>query len=353
MTVPMHGQLHHDADPPERGLPGFDPQRMIRLVRNVVSECALDLSGYTVLTEAASGAYVVTPIAAALAGAKEVVAVTRTTKHGHASDIERNTLALAAMAGVPSGIISVVQNKDRHLLASADIVTNSGHVRPLDAESVGYLKHGAVVPLMFEAWEIQAGRFDVDLAALQARGIATAGTNERHPNIDVFSYLGLMAVKSLLDAGIAPFKTRVAILCDNPFSDYLRHGLESAGAIVSLGSDFEFLRNGSQPDVLLVAQRPCWKPVVSADDALWLSRHAPHTLIMQFWGDLDRSVLDTLGLQYWPEIAPPSGHMAVLPSAVGPEPIIRLQVGGLKVGQILLKPLEQRTAADMEYIDAL
>ncbi|MCV9967057.1 hypothetical protein OIU34_35080 [Pararhizobium sp. BT-229] len=353
MTVPMHGPLPHDAEISERSLPGFDPQRMIRLVKKAVSDCELDLSGYTVMTEAASGAYVVTPIAAALAGAKEVIAVTRTTRYGHASDIERHTLTLAAMAGVPPGTISVVQSKDRRLLASADIVTNSGHVRPLDAETIGCLKQSAVVPLMFEAWEIQAGRFDVDLAALQARGIATAGTNERHPNIDVFSYLGLMAVKSLLDAGIPPFKTRVAVLCDNPFSDYLRRGLEGAGAIVSSGPDFEFLRDGSQPDVLLVAQRPCWKPVVSADDALWLSRHAPHTVIMQFWGDLDRSMLDTLGLRYWPEIAPPSGHMAVLPSAVGPEPIIRLQVGGLKVGQVLLKPREQRTAADMEYIDAL
>lgn len=353
MTVPMHGLSPDEDAHLEPVVPGFDPQRMIRLVRKAVSECELDLSGYTIMTEAATGAYVVTPIAAALAGAKEVIAVTRTTRYGHASDIERNTLALAAMAGVPPGTISVVQNKDARLLASADIVTNSGHVRPLDAEMIGCLKHSAVVPLMFEAWEIQAGRFDVDLAALHARGIATAGTNERHPNIDVFSHLGLMAIKSLLDAGIPPYKTRIAVLCDNPFSDYLRRGLESVGAIVSSGSDFEFLRHEPQPDVLLVAQLPCWKPVVSMDDALWLSRHAPNTLIMQFWGDLDRSMLDMLGLRYWPEIAPPSGHMAVLPSAVGPEPIIRLQVGGLKVGQVLLKPWEQRTAADMEYIDAL
>jgi hypothetical protein len=350
MTVPMPKQTAAtDVDL----LPGFEPQRLLRLVRETVAACELDLSGYTVMTEAASGAYAVTPVAAALAGAKNVIAVTRTTRYGHAADIERNTLMLAAMAGIEPGVISVVETKDREALASADIVTNSGHVRPLDAEAIGCLKPTAVVPLMFESWEIQAGRFDVDLAALQARGIATAGTNERHPNVDVFSYLGLMAVKSLLEAGIAPYRARIAVLCDNPFAEYLRRGLEGVGAIVSLAADFETLRGGPRPDVLLVSQRPCWKPVLTSEDALWLARNAPDTLIAQFWGDLDRPMLDTLGLRYWPQIAPSPGHMAVLPSAIGPEAIIRLQVGGLKVAQVLLKPVELRTAADMEYVDAL
>jgi hypothetical protein len=350
MTVPM---AKHAAAADMDLLPGFEPQRLLRLVRETVSACDLDLSGYTVMTEAASGAYAVTPIAAALAGANKVIAVTRTTRYGHAADIENNTHMLAAMAGIEPGIISVVETKDKAALASADIVTNSGHVRPLDAEAIGCLKPTAVVPLMFESWEIQAGRFDVDLAALQARGIATAGTNERHPNVDVFSYLGLMAVKSLLEAGVAPYRARIAVLCDNAFAEYLRRGLEGVGAIVSLAADFETLREGPRPDVLLVSQRPCWKPVLTSEDALWLARNAPDALIAQFWGDLDRPMLDTLGLRYWPRIAPSPGHMAVLPSAIGPEAIIRLQVGGLKVAQVLLKPIEQRTAADMEYVDAL
>ena len=350
MTLPMPKQAAAaDADL----LPGFEPQRLIRLVRETVAACELDLSGYTVMTEAASGAYAVTPIAAALAGAKKVIAVTATTRYGHAADIDRNTQMLAAMAGIEPGIISVVETKEKAALASADIITNSGHVRPLDADVIGCLTPSAVVPLRFESWEIQAGRFDVDLAALQARGIAAAGTNERHPNVDVFSYLGLMAVKSLLEAGIAPYRARIAVLCDNPFAEYLRRGLEGAGAIVSLAADFETLRAGPRSDVVLVSQRPCWKPVLSLEDALWLARNAPDTLIAQFWGDLDRPMLDTLGLRYWPRIAPSPGHMAVLPSAIGPEAIIRLQIGGLKVAQVLLKPEGQRTAADMEYVDAL
>ena len=66
-------------------------------------------------------------------------------------------------------------------MQAADIVTNSGHVRPIDARIAGWMRPDAVVPLMFEAWEIDMGRDDVDLAALRDRGIRYAGTNERHP----------------------------------------------------------------------------------------------------------------------------------------------------------------------------
>jgi hypothetical protein len=43
--------------------------------------------------------------------------------------------------------------------------------------------------------------------------------------------------------------------------------------------------------------------------------------------------------------------MGVLPSDVGPEPIVRLQCGGLKVGQVLRLPPIMRTAADREFLD--
>jgi len=33
----------------------------------------------------------------------------------------------------------------------------------------------------------------------------------------------------------------------------------------------------------------------------------------------------------------PSGHMGILPSTIGIDPIIRLQSGGLKVAELMLK----------------
>ena len=51
----------------------------------------LDLRGKTVLTEAASGAYIVTPILAAIAGAK-VFAFSKTTRYGKVEEIFSNNV---------------------------------------------------------------------------------------------------------------------------------------------------------------------------------------------------------------------------------------------------------------------
>jgi hypothetical protein len=45
--------------------------------------------------------------------------------------------------------------------------------------------------------------------------------------------------------------------------------------------------------------------------------------------------------------------MGILPSAVGPEPIIRLQAGGLKVGQVLAQGLDRASQQDLAYIQTL
>jgi hypothetical protein len=89
------------AEPAVR--PGLGTDRLVRLMRRAVEECRLDLSGAVVLTEAATGPYVVTPVLAALAGAADVVALTRDTRYGTAAEVTRQTLALAAAAGVAAG----------------------------------------------------------------------------------------------------------------------------------------------------------------------------------------------------------------------------------------------------------
>src|SRR5207247_1742912 len=95
----------------------------------------------------------------------------------------------------------LVYEKSPAILSGIDLVTNSGQVRPVDKTMVSCLKPSCVVPLMYEAWEYRSA--DVDLDACRSRGIVVAGTNEKHPAVDVFSFLGLMAVRQLHDAGIA------------------------------------------------------------------------------------------------------------------------------------------------------
>ena len=118
--------------------PGLDPRRLVRLMREAIGRCELDLSGLTVLTEAASGAYVVTPVIAALAGA-QVCAVASGNAYAGAEEIQQLTRTLARLAGVADRV-EMVPHKESALVGAADIVTNSGAVRPIDAETVSWMK---------------------------------------------------------------------------------------------------------------------------------------------------------------------------------------------------------------------
>jgi len=329
--------------------PGLNPPRLIRLIEAAIERCRLDLSGLTVLTEAASGAYVVTPLLAAMAGA-EVYALASGTAYSSADGIQELTLELAGFGRVRDRI-QLIPCKDRSVAGQADIVTNSGQVRPIDAEMVAGMKASAVVPLMYESWEFRPT--DVDLDACRTRGIRVAGTNEQHPAVDVFSYLGQMALMQLHDAGIAVRESRIVLLCDNDFAPYIVRDLKNAGADVTEMCQWSTADMSPLVDAVIVAMKPRGAPVFNAADALRLSQKAPGAVLVQYWGDVDRTALAAAEVPVWPPRAPPAGHMGILPSAVGPEPIVRLQAGGLKVGQILQHGLERASPEDLELVQLL
>ena len=51
-------------------------------------------------------------------------------------------------------------------------------------------------------------------------------------------------------------------------------------------------------------------------------------------GDINTNDLDHADISYYPSFVN-SGHMGILPSDIGYDPVIRLQTAGLKVGQLL------------------
>ncbi len=166
-------------------------------MQEAIDRCELDLAGgRTVLATAADGAYVVTPVLAAMGGA-DVYALAATTAYATTDELIRHTTELAKLAGVSDKITFSV-DKASVPLGAVDIVTNSGQVRPIDAAMIAQLKPGCVIPLMYESWEYRPS--DLDLAACRQHGVVVAGTNEQHPDVDVFSYLGQLAVKQLHEA---------------------------------------------------------------------------------------------------------------------------------------------------------
>ena len=362
-------------------------KRVARKIAETVRRLRLDLSGLDVLTEAATGPYAVTAVIAAHAGAR-VTALTKNSRYGTAEEVRRETIELAAEMGVADRI-EIVESLRPDEIARANVVTNSGHLRPIDARFVSAMTPGTVVPLMYESWELREG--EIDLNACRRRGIVVAGTNERHPHLRVFDYLGLLAVKGLLHCGVPAACSRLLLVCDNPFCPYILKTLTDCGAAVDVltptgvvGAPKRCGDERSMYDGVIVADTPGVQPILGkAGEAKYaVGQLGQFDVLVQLWGDVDRSLFsgraETTGAMGWhalrdegrgepakprpsslrachpgqegdranraqmlggvvchPAAEPARGHMGMLLSELGPDPIVRLQAGGLKVGQQL------------------
>src|SRR4051794_24916572 len=186
-----------------------DQQRLGRLCDEMCERFALDLAGLAIYTEAASGAYALNPILAARAGARRVYAVTRDSRYATAESVLRATREAAALWGVES-VVDVAGGRPDAWVADADVVTNSGFVRPIDRAMVERMKPTAVIPLMWETWEFRDD--DLDLDACRRRGLLVLGTAESRPPCDMVGYSAFLALKALFDLGLEGHGTRTLLL---------------------------------------------------------------------------------------------------------------------------------------------
>ena len=315
---------------------GASSEELLASMAHRIKVLDLDLSGLNVVTEAATGAYACTAVIAALAGARKVHAIARDTAlHGRFEDAEAATLDLAVRAGVAERI-QVSRKLTPDMLGSCSILTNSGHLRPITRKTINQLPPDAVIALMFEAWEFR--ETDLDIHACRQRGIKVAAVNERHPAVGVFPFLGPLAVRLLMDAERSASDCRVALICENAFAPFIRAGLSEAGALVST-----FDSAGAVPaaawDVVLVALDPSRHQPLGEAALAPLAEAAPAALLAQFWGDIDRAAASIHFSEVWPPLPPAKGHMAILLTALGHEPIVRLQAGGLRAAEIVHRRL--------------
>ncbi len=321
-------------------------------IEKAIKALTLNLNGYTVLTEAATGPYSMTAIIAAFAGA-QVYAFAQTTSYGTIKKVFYEMQQKINSLGCPP--IQLIDTLSPKIISEADIITNSGHLRPLDQDKLQYLKKGAVASLMYEDWEIRD--IDIDINCCNRQNIVVGAINERHQNVDVFSYLGDMAIKQIFDAGLTPCNNRFILICNNEFGPYIARRLKhlcQLGVIDKeenrglYGEGIDWL--SSFPEVDIPAAYAESEAVIFSAypwDKIWIGNNGPiqipdlasqlvRPFILRFAGDVDTVALKTSDIGYFPEYVK-SGHMGILPSEIGYDPIIRLQAGGLKVGELLLK----------------
>lgn len=310
--------------------------RIVKLIPETIAAFGLDLSGLTVLTEAASDAYVVTPIIAALAGAHRVIALTGESRYASVDAVIAETERLAFMFG-SVGAVEIHTQRSPDLFARADVITNLGFLRPIDAKAVDAMQPTAVVPLMYEAWEFRPG--DVDLNACSRKGILVLGTDEHHPAVNVFSYSGWLALKLFLEAGIEVHKNRILMVSRDKFGVAIEKMLAQAGADVLLVRSLSDIARDdlAAVDAILICDYTREDCIIGSYGDITprdLAAAAPAVSVVQFAGLIDVAGLQANGIIVYPGDPVPPHRMARTLAALGPRPVIDLHTAGLKVGEV-------------------
>jgi hypothetical protein len=309
----------------------------------------LDLSGLVVLTEAASGPYLATPLTAALAGADQVLAVTDDSEYASGAEVVEATERAAEGWGVAHRL-KIRIGRRLEWFGEADIVTNSNFVRPIDAQAVRAMKQTAVIPLMWETWEFRPE--DLDLEPCRERGILVLGTCERRPPCDMKPYSGQLALQLLGELGIESSRARVILLGGHETTGVaMNDALTQAGARVAWFANEDgalpyrelaphLERHARDYDALLVAEHEHPIRLLAPDGLV-----APEALVdwnPALWvgviaGDVDAEALRSSGLRYLPERIRPFGYESYETHRLGPRPVLQLYTAGLKVGEAMAR----------------
>jgi hypothetical protein len=319
------------------------------LIDQAIAKLDLHLDDMVVLTEAATGNFVLTPMIAAQAGAKQVLAVTRDSRFGTAQAVKRGTMDLARRWGLENKI-EVIFSREDPRIAQADIVTNLNYVRPLDAAMLGRLKPTAVIPLMFETWEYRPS--DLDLEEARRLGLCVLGTNERDKRLRILEYIGPVAIKLAMESGVEVFNSKVVVVGGGHFGQATVQAMQSAGAEVfqvqprqgqSLG-DEATLEKLAAADLLVMVEHEDHSMLLGAGGQLEIDKLreiAPQICIAHIAGGVDVKALDRSGISCRPRMPAKPGRMSVTTEYVGPKPMIDLHAAGLKVGEAMAKGMRK------------
>lgn len=317
------------------------------MIDEIIEKLNLDLSGMTVLTEVASGNFIVTPIIALKANAKRVYITCKDSKYGMRKEVLDYLKAIIIDLGLDMKRIEYIDEKTE-IADGVNIVTNLGFVRPIDAQFINRLPYDAAIPLMFESWEFRDE--DIDVIACRDKKIPILGTDESSPDLRIFKYVGMCAVKLLLEMDIEIFKSKILLMSSGGYLEEIRSLLVKCGAQVVVYDtlkpeiDREVLRRFvCESDAIVVAEQNNKEVLIASEGKHipieWLLRSSP--ILIHIAGVLDYDILEHYAIRKHPNTRTEYGYMTVTTDYVGVRPVIDLHAGGLKVGQALVEGLRQ------------
>lgn len=324
--------------------------RNIQLCKQLISKLKLDLTGLTVATECASGAYAYTPILALLSGA-QVISIGRDSSYGSFQDNKTNIEQIITKNNIEGKISFLEKNKlnSSEVFNTVNIITNSGMIRPLNIEIIDLLPTNTVIPLMWETWEFRPT--DLDIVACQTKKIPVIGTNESYEGINMFGYNSFIVLKLLFDLGIEGHNNKLLLLGGGKSGTNAYIGLKKMGLDVEwytldgeinskkytflkeniLTSNFDAVINFEhEHDIQLIGK----SGYITFDE---LIEHNPSIVYGHICGNIDINQLKKSQLKYLPKKILPFGYMSYETTNLGDRPVLELCALGLKVGEIAAK----------------
>lgn len=306
-------------------------------IKKSVKKFELCLENKNVLTEAATGNYVVTPIIAALSGAN-VYAFTKNSKYGSIEDVKSQTYDLANRLEVTDRI-TIIDDFKKINLKKIDILTNTGFLRPINKDLINELSLNCVISLMWETWEYREDELDLD--ACYRKGIKVYGTNEDDERLKTKEYIGYTVLYHLLDNKYSPFSSNVLLIgCDyfvNPVEKILRQNNYVTKKILDYSYPFNFnLRDFS---CIVILEHNSDQLVIGDEDAYLNQKDIPiGTFVIHICGKVKINSINHF--KFIPDNPKKNGYMSYTADFIDIQAVIDLHTAGLKVAEGMLKANE-------------
>lgn len=326
-------------------------KREINLLKQYKSHFDIDLSGLTIITECANGPYRFNALLPLLCGAKKVIAIGRDSRFGTYEDCKKELINIAKLSDIDISSLKVTNKLDPTYLRDADIITNSGWVRPINKAMIDLMKPTAVIPLMWETWEYRDGEIDLDAA--RQNGVLVMGTDETCPLNDMRPYSGMMAIYIMFKLGLEGYGSKVAlfggaILGESIASFFDQVGIDYMWFIdqpenekqISYGQLGKYVDKFENIDMVLIADHEAKERIFTSNQGLTfsgLSKINDQIVVGIISGDISYSELALSGLSYYPGKIEPPGYMSFQCFHLGAKPVIQLFAAGLKVGEVLAR----------------
>ena len=316
-------------------------RRMLQVIDSARELFQLDLSGFNVLTEAASGAFVVTPLITALSGAK-VHVFAQDSVYGSKREVLDNLERHAKEFGV-SKAIEVIERTDSDKIKNCDLITNLGFVRPIDSSLTSLLKANSVIAAMCEAWEVRDE--DIDISACRVKEIPVVAVNEESKYKNIFNYVGYLTLKLLFEAGLDIYSDKFLIIGSDKFSHKIveiLNKLNVQSILLPLNEIHNYSPTNNNIDGIIVADYTSFEMIIDQSATLneqWLKKNTPFAKIIHIAGGVNHEYLKSIGFDCYPFYSGLPRRMSKTLAHLGVRPVVELHTSGLKAAEIVLREL--------------